>query len=45
MVRRSMEQQDTEKFLKNYQGAMIGDGELWFNEIRGNYYLIAINNK
>ena len=44
-VKRSVAHQDTDKFFANYNGAMTGDGELWFNDINGEYYVIAINNK
>ncbi len=44
-VKRSVGKQDMEKFFANYNGAMTGDGELWFNEIDHRYYVIAVNNK
>lgn len=28
----------------NYQGVMIGDGEIWFNLVKNKFKIIAINN-
>lgn len=44
-VKSSVANQDIDKFFANYNGAMTGDGELWFNEINGHYFVITINNK
>ena len=44
-VKKAVADQDPEKFFANYNGAMAGNGDLWFNEIDGNYYVITINNK
>ncbi len=44
-VKTSVATQNTDKFFVNYNGAMAGNGELWFNEVKGKYYVIAINNK
>ncbi len=43
-VKQAVAKQDPEKFFANYNGAMVGNGELWFNEIKNNYYVIAVNN-
>jgi len=43
-VKKSVEQQDPDRFFANYSGAMTGNGELWFYEIKGKYYVITINN-
>ncbi len=45
LVKTSVAGQNPDKFFANYNGAMTGNGELWFNEIKGKYYVIAINNK
>lgn len=44
-VKKSVQNQDPDKFFANYSGAMAGSGELWFYEINGTYYVITINNK
>ncbi len=44
-VKQSALQQNTEKFFVNYNGAMTGDGELWFTDVNGKYFVIAINNE
>ena len=33
-----------EKFFANYNDAVLGNIELWFNEIKDSYYVIAVNN-
>ncbi|TDW97414.1 hypothetical protein [Dinghuibacter silviterrae] len=35
--------QRLDRVFRNGQGAMIGRGEVWFQEIRGRYYVTAIN--
>ena len=44
-VKNAVTKQDPDKFFVNYDGAMAGDGELWFSELDGKYYVVAINNK
>lgn len=44
-VKKSVQNQDPDRFFANYSGAMTGSGELWFYEIKGKYYVITINNK
>jgi hypothetical protein len=44
-VKNAVTNQDPDKFFVNYDGAMAGDGELWFSEFDGKYYVVAINNK
>ena len=44
-VKNAVTKQDPDKFFVNYDGAMAGDGELWFSEFDGKYYVVAINNK
>ena len=44
-VKSSVGDQDINHFFANQQGVMTGNGELWFNEINGKYFIIAINNK
>lgn len=44
-VKSSVAGQDANHFFANYKGLMTGNGEVWFNEINGKYYIIAINNK
>ena len=36
---------DADRFFTNQNGAMTGNGELWFNEMNGKFVIIAINNK
>ncbi|MFA6376893.1 MAG: hypothetical protein WCX69_05855 [Candidatus Paceibacterota bacterium] len=44
-VRQAVIGQDVKQIWRNYQGAMIGNGEVWFGEIPGaGYRIIAINN-
>lgn len=43
-VKKSVAEQDPDKFFANYNGAMTGNGEVWFNEKDGNYFVITINN-
>jgi hypothetical protein len=35
--------QRLDRVFRNGQGAMIGKGELWFLEIKGRYYITALN--
>ncbi len=44
-VKQSALQQNADKFFANYNGAMTGDGELWFTDVNGKYFVIAINNE
>lgn len=44
-VKSSVSAQDANHFFANQQGLMTGNGEIWFNEINGKYYIISINNK
>lgn len=45
-VKTAVIQQDVEKMFKNYQGVMVGNGEIWFSAIGGKneYWITAINN-
>jgi len=44
-VKQAVLSQDVKQIWRNYQGAMIGNGEVWFGEIPGaGYRIIAINN-
>lgn len=36
-------QQPLNEIFRNYQGAMLGNGQLWWNELDGQYRIIAIN--
>ncbi|MBS1731385.1 MAG: hypothetical protein JSS67_11530 [Bacteroidetes bacterium] len=45
LVKSSVAHQDPQQFFANQQGVMTGTGEIWFNEINGKYFVIAINNK
>lgn len=36
-------QQPLNSIFRNYQGAMLGNGQLWWNELDGQYRIIAIN--
>lgn len=45
LVKSAVSKQDTEHFFINQNGVMTGNGELWFNEMKGNYVITAINNK
>jgi uncharacterized protein len=46
-VRRAVLAQDPEQLFRNWQGAMVGDGQVWFDEVwdgkRLTYEIIAIN--
>ena len=35
--------QRLDRISRNYQGAMLGNGEIWFSVINGHYKIIAIN--
>lgn len=35
--------QRLDRIFRNYQGAMLGNGEIWFSVIKGEYKIIAIN--
>jgi hypothetical protein len=44
-VKQAVIGQDVKQIWRNYQGAMIGSGEVWFGEIPGaGYRIIAVNN-
>ena len=45
-VRRAVAKQKAEDLFVNWQGVMIGDGEIWFNQLYGTKLIkvIAINN-
>lgn len=45
LVKNSVANQDADRFFTNQNGAMTGNGELWFNEMNGKFVIIAINNK
>jgi hypothetical protein len=44
-VKKSVAGQDPEKFFANYNGAMVGKGDLWFSQVNNNFYVVTINNK
>lgn len=44
-VKSAVKNQNIQQIWRNYEGAMTGNGELWFNQMRnGVYKIIAINN-
>lgn len=43
-VRRAVARQNADGLFANYQGVMIGDGEIWFGPREGKLCIIAINN-
>ena len=42
-VKKALKEQNLKQVFRNSQGAMIGDGKLWFNETKDGYRIIAIN--
>lgn len=43
-VKKALKEQKLSQIFRNYQGAMIGNGELWFSGSKGVYKIFAINN-
>ncbi|UKJ08102.1 hypothetical protein [Solitalea lacus] len=43
-LKKVIEEQRLDRIFRNYQGAMIGNGAIWFIEKDRNYYISAINN-
>ncbi|MGI8952021.1 MAG: hypothetical protein ACR2FN_10600 [Chitinophagaceae bacterium] len=39
----AIQRQRVDRIFRNQNGAMISDGKIWFNEIRGKYFITAIN--
>lgn len=44
-VKTALMHQNLRQIFRRDQGAMIGNGELWFNETPGGFTIISINNK
>lgn len=44
-IKTAIAAQRVDRVFRNSSGAMIGSGELWFIENKGNYYITAINAK
>ena len=42
-VKKALKEQNLKQIFRNSQGAMIGDGKLWFSETKDGYRIIAIN--
>jgi hypothetical protein len=42
-IKNVLVQQRLDRIFRNGQGAMIGNGDLWFKEDKGQYWLIAVN--
>lgn len=42
-LKKTVEQQRLDRIFRNNNGAMIGNGDIWFIENANNYYIIAIN--
>lgn len=42
-LKKTVEEQRLDRIFRNNNGAMMGNGEIWFIEDRNNYYIIAIN--
>jgi len=42
-IKKALKEQNLKQIFRNSQGAMIGDGKLWFNETKDGYRIIAIN--
>ena len=44
-LQKKIAQQRLDRISRNAKGAMIADGAVWFNEMKGKYFITAINNK
>ncbi len=44
-VKKAIASQDFRQIFRNFQGAMIGKGELWFTQKDQEFVLISINNR
>ena len=44
-VKKALREQDLQNIFRNYQGAMIGNGQVWFRETKLGYKIVAINYK
>ncbi|MND45591.1 hypothetical protein D3C80_364540 [compost metagenome] len=42
-LKKTIEEQRLDRIFRNTDGAMIGNGVIWFSESNNNYYIIAIN--
>jgi hypothetical protein len=42
-VKKALQQQNFNQIFLNYQGVMIGNGEIWLNEINKSFKITAIN--
>lgn len=44
-VKKAILNQNLRQIFRNVDGAMIGNGEIWFQETQGEFKIVAINNK
>ncbi|WNC16963.1 hypothetical protein [Brevibacillus brevis] len=42
-VRLALEHQPASETFVNYQGVMVGSGEIWLRQSQGKFYIVAIN--
>lgn len=42
-VKKALLDQDVTKTFVNYQGVMVGDGEMWFTHVKNKAMIYAIN--